>query len=151
MAAENIERFNILVGAIFAKLYESFPVPLALDSSGFVNELIIGERAPGEENMLRREDGVFLLATITWLGNHGYIRHGILHPNGGLECVLTAQTLSVLSAVPESLEVKGPSMGEQLVTSAKEGMTSKVKELASDFLNKAVTYGAKAAIDFANS
>ncbi len=50
--------------------------------------------------------------------------------------------------MPSNLEDKDPSLGDQLVSATKEGMSGKVKELASDLLSKAVVFGTKAATDW---
>ncbi|PNG40943.1 hypothetical protein A1354_12280 [Pseudomonas asplenii] len=148
MAAANIDRFNALCGTIFAKLYEGFPVSMAFSPFDFYDQLTNGKIRNTDEQTLDREDGEFFLATFIWLGRHGYIHHGIAHTSTMQDCVLTAQALGMLNATPESLKQKDSSLGEQLVKCSKEGMTDKVKELASDFLSKAVVFGTKAATDW---
>ncbi|WP_460119683.1 hypothetical protein [Pseudomonas sp. H3_G09] len=88
------------------------------------------------------------VSTVIWLGNHGYLDCGSQVNGGVMGCVLTARTLELLKAMPSNLERKDPSLGEQLVSTTKDGMTGKVKELASDFLSKAVVFGTKAVTDW---
>ncbi|EJM81312.1 hypothetical protein PMI34_05217 [Pseudomonas sp. GM74] len=150
MPAPNIERFNILVGSIFAKLYESFPVPIELSAIEFADQLVSDDCA---KEWSQRDSTVrFFGSTVDWLSDHGYLKRGVVFSNSTiLDCVLTARTLELLNAMPSSLENKGPSLGDQLVKATKEGMSGKVKELASDFLSRAVVFGTKAATDWVNS
>lgn len=147
MTAPNIERFNILTGAIFALLYEEFPQPFDLQQEHFINEMTLKDESFDGEPLLRLEDEEFLIATIQWLGRHGYLHHGQLYgpPATVSDCVLTAQALSLLNSMPNVLEQKGPSIGEQMISATKEGATGKLKELASGFLEKAVELGIKTA------
>jgi hypothetical protein len=150
MSAPNIERFNILVGAIFARLYETFPVPIELIATNFADLLVDDE--PTENGYHKGGYVRFFTSTVDWLGEHGYlIRKELVTTHIIRGCVLTARTLELLNAMPSNLESKDPSLGEQLVSATKEGMTGKVKELASDFLSKAVVFGTKAATDWVNS
>jgi hypothetical protein len=145
MSAPNIERFNALAGAIFAKLYEEFPVPVELSAHDFADQMIASD-AP------RFLDLRFFTSTVIWLGDHGYLSRGNAVSNGTvLNCSLTARALELLNALPSALENKGTSLGDELISATKEGLTGKVKELASDFLSKAVVFGTKAATEWATS
>ncbi|PIF52746.1 hypothetical protein CLU80_5231 [Pseudomonas sp. 29] len=150
MAAGNIERFNVLVGAIFARLYQEFPVAIELQLEDFEEQMAVNRpERDGDEYHIRR-DAVFFVSTVIWLSNHGYLDSGSQLSNGTvMGCVMTARTLELLKAMPSNLENKDPSLGDQLVSATKEGMTGKVKELASDFLTKAVAFGTKTATDWA--
>lgn len=146
----NIERFNILVGAIFAKLYEEFPLPVALSSATFATQLV-DAKALHDGQHKGREIRIFT-ATVIWLEEEGYVRKGSMLSNGTiLRCTLTANALELLNAMPSNLEVKGPSLGDQLIVATKEGVTEKVKDLASEFFSKAVSFGTKVAIDLTQS
>lgn len=148
MAAGNIERFNGLVGAIFAKLYEEFPVPLDLEVDHFGTEMAVGQPEQDGDYRPNRSDARFFVSTVIWLSNHDYIDCGAQVNSGVMDCVLTARTLELLKRMPSNLESTDPSLGDQLVSATKDGMTGKVKELASDFLSKAVGFGTKAATDW---
>jgi len=146
MAAGNIERFNMLVGAIFAKLYESFPIPTDLTVMDFVEQMTPSLASDNDDPY---HDVRFFSSTIIWLANHGYIDSGSAMSNGTVtRCTLTARALELLKKMPSNLEDKDPSLGDQLVSATKEGMSGKVKELASDLLSKAVVFGTKAATDW---
>ncbi|HHS7810299.1 hypothetical protein [Pseudomonas putida] len=149
MAAANIERFNVLVGAIFAKLYQEFPVAIELQLEDFEEQMAVNRPERDIDDHRNRRDAVFFASTVIWLSNHGYLDSGSQLSNGTvMGCVMTARTLELLKAMPSNLESKDPSLGDQLVSATKEGMTGKVKELASDFLSKAVVFGTKAATDW---
>lgn len=148
MAAGNIERFDGLVGAIFAKLYEEFPVAIDLNVEDFEMQMAVNRPEPDASDHHNRRDALFFVSTVFWLSNHGYLDCGSQVNGGVMGCVLTARTLELLKAMPSNLEGKDPTLGEQLVSATKDGMTGKVKELASDFLSKAVVFGTKAATDW---
>lgn len=149
MAAGNIERFDGLVGAIFAKLYEEFPVAIELQMEDFETQMAVNQPQRDANDHYNRRDALFFVSTVIWLSNHGYLDSGSQAGSGVLDCVLTARTLELLKAMPSNLESRDPSLGDQLISATKEGMTGKVKELASEFLTKAVTFGTKAATDWA--
>lgn len=67
-----------------------------------------------------------------------------------MNCSLTARALELLNALPSSLDNK-ESLGEQLVSATKDGITGQVKELASEFLSKAIVFSTKAATEWVNS
>lgn len=148
MAAGNIERFDGLVGAIFAKLYEEFPVAIDLSVEDFEMQMAVNRPEPDASDHHNRSDARFFVSTVIWLSNHDYLDCGSQVNSGVMDCVLTARTLELLKAMPSNLEGKDPTLGEQLVSATKDGMTGKVKELASDFLSKAVVFGTKAATDW---
>lgn len=149
MQMTNIERFNVLVGVIFAKLYESFPVPVELSVQDFVEQLVDDSELSDESEYIRGGYGKFFTSTIVWLGDHGYLIRGSTIGVGTVRgCVLTGSTLEILNAIPANLKVKGPSLGDQLVAAAKDSAKGKVKDLAGEFLSKAVVFGTRAAIDF---
>ncbi|KAE9641953.1 hypothetical protein [Pseudomonas sp. PB106] len=149
MAAGNIERFNVLVGAIFAKLYQEFPVAIELHPEDFQEQLAVNRPEPDVDDYDNRRDGKFFVSTVLWLSNHDYLDCGSHVSTGAvMDCVMTARTLELLKAMPSNLESKDPSLGDQLISATKDGMTGKVKELASEFLTKAVVFGTKAATDW---
>lgn len=149
MAAANIEQFNVLVGAIFAKLYEGFPIPTDLVLMDFLEQMTTDQTSV-EENPYHNVR--FFSSTVLWLADHGYLDSGSVLSNGTvIRCTLTARALELLKAMPSNLENKDPSLGDQLVSATKDGMTGKVKELASDLLTKAVVFGTKAATDWVGS
>ncbi|WP_416739219.1 hypothetical protein ACM1ZW_20735 [Pseudomonas sp. NFX71] len=140
--AANIERFNVLTGAIFAKLYEEFPEPTNLSAMNFAEQLKIG----GSDFVSVR----FFTSTVEWLADHGYLKKGTTVGEGLVtNCVLTARTLELLSALPSSLESESkseqPSLGDQLITATKDGVTEKITELTREFLSEAVIFTTRVA------
>ncbi|HGX8811798.1 TPA: hypothetical protein ACJINV_005080, partial [Escherichia coli] len=87
MAPKNIERFNEIVGEIFGRLYESFPVKIDIKAVDIV----------------RQNELTFFLDTVDWLKNSGYLI-GARSSGGIHNAVLTAKGLEVLNATPGSLE-----------------------------------------------
>lgn len=148
MAAGNIERFDVLVGAIFAKLYQEFPIAVDLMMEDFESQMAVNQPERDINDHYNRRDVLFFLSTVIWLSNHDYLDSGSQAGDGVMGCVLTARTLELLKAMPSNLEAKKPSLGEQLVSATKEGMTVKTKELVSEFLSKAVALGTKTATEW---
>ncbi|TWC74400.1 hypothetical protein FBY10_10190 [Pseudomonas sp. SJZ103] len=152
MSMTNIERFNVLVGVVFAKLYETFPVPVELSVQDFAEQLVDDDEQVDDSEFMKGGYVKFFTSTISWLDYHGYLRKGSTLSGGTVrDCVLTASTLEILNAMPANLEIKSPSLGDQLVSATKDSVKGKVKELAGELLSKAVVFGAKAAMDFAKS
>jgi len=149
MSMTHIERFNVLVGVVFAKLYETFPVPVELSVQNFVEQLVDDDELIDDSEYMKGGYVKFFTSTITWLGYHGYLMKGSTLSGGTVrDCVLTASALEILNAMPANLEIKGPSLGDQLITATKDSVKGKVKDLAGEFLSKAVVFGTRAAIDF---
>lgn len=93
----NIDEFNRAVGLTLDRLYQAFPLPIALH----VEELDEG----ADEHLL----GVYG-ATIKFLLAEGFIRGGtsIRDYRSTPNVVLTAKGLAILNAVPDSIQEKAP-------------------------------------------
>lgn len=125
---ENIERFNRNTVQILGILYDSFPVPIELDSSKF-------------------DDPLSFQSTVEFLQTSGYLAVGKVAQafQGNAHfffVVLTEKGLSVLNAVPSSL-VMNESLGKQMVGIVKSG-TKKVsleaiKALVSELIKLGVS------------
>lgn len=149
MAMTNIERFNVLVGVIFAKLYETFPVPVELSVQNFAEQLVDDDELIDKGEYMKGGYVKFFTSTVSWLSNHGYLMKGSTLSGGTVrDCVLTASTLEILNAMPDNLQVKGPSLGDQLISATKDSVKDKVKDLGGELLSKAVVFGTRFAIDF---
>ena len=145
--ASNMERFDLLTGAVFAELFESFPEPVLLDPYAFLSQM-----APdGQEEDVQREQAYtaieFFGHTIDWLARTGYLTHSLqtqrelsLFEN----CVLTAKGLEVLKALPDS--ITGKTLGSQLQDAAKAGLLDSIKSLTGKALGvgASMTYAAAA-------
>jgi hypothetical protein len=109
----NITEFNVIVGLLFAQLYNSFPKPI-----GRLNELVIA-RAMGvsTDSILgsgKRFDDV-LRHSVRWLSDEGYIRLSGLTAYD--DVTLTQKGLALLNAVPEGLSA---TVGSSLVKATSE-------------------------------
>lgn len=137
MAEANIDRFDRLTGAIFGKLYESFPIGVDLDVMMFSQVL-----SPGEdfEEVLSQaiDEGEFFHSTVTWLQDAGFITMAgtTLDNSMAYQCRLTAQALQVLKATPESLG--GETLGGTLGDAVKKGTMGALKTVANEALNRGV-------------
>lgn len=135
----NIERFNELTAKIFAALYASFPVRLALEGTDYgMDDTQTNDK--GRSRFNNPEEAKFFLATVNWLLNAGYI--DFTHLAGGFpgKAVLTAKGLEVLKAMPATLSTQ-ESLGDLLVSGVKTG--------AKEALQKGVTYALSAGAAFA--
>lgn len=128
--ASNMERFDLLTGALFARLYESFPEPVTLEPRPFLNQ-IAPEGQDHEAQRVQSFNAIeFFGYTINWLAQTGYLTHAS-QTQAELSifdgCVLTAKGLEVLKALPDS--VTGKTLGSQLQDAAKNGVLDSVKSL----------------------
>ena len=134
MARSNIERFDEITAQTLAKLYENFPVPIALTVGQFGVEIT-------EENWddpQALSDAEFVVSTHRWLCDAGYINLGDVRPPIGVfDAVLTAKGLEVLKAIPGS--IGGQTIGDRLI----EGVKAGGKEIAKEALKEALSYGSR--------
>ncbi|MFY3772997.1 hypothetical protein ACOSZC_02585 [Marinobacter salsuginis] len=106
-----MEKFNSLVGLLFGRLYDEFPVPLRVRPEQFLDEVIAKEDHEGSFNFIE-----YFESTVRWLETSGYIWvTQDLSDDGGseFEVVLSEKGLDSLRRVPKSLEGKA-SIGERL-------------------------------------
>jgi hypothetical protein len=146
--ASNIERFDLVTGAVFAFLYESFPEPVILDPIHYLEQI-----APdGQDPDVREEQKFgaieFFGHTIHWLARTGYLTHDTrIRSDLSIfeDCVLTAKGLEVLKALPDS--ITGKTLGSQLQDAAKNGLMDSVKSLTGKALGigASMSYNAAAA------
>lgn len=137
MTASNIKQFDELTGQVLGVLYESFPVPCVLLLKDLTPDGISFDEHIGFD--VPNEKGEFLLASIEWLAESGYLRFkDKLQATGYTECVLTAKGLEVLKATPDSLSTES-SLGEQLVDASKKG----AKKVVGDLAGQVMSIGAK--------
>jgi hypothetical protein len=135
MTATNIERFDELTGQVFGKLYTSFPIPIHLQSRHFIADSIWSNQS--QQDPERVQAVRMFYATVRWLASSGYLTFN--ETRDGIEdAVLTAKGLEVLKATPSSLE-SGPSIGERLAATGKEGG----KEILGGLVSEALGLGAR--------
>ncbi|WP_339548588.1 hypothetical protein [Pseudomonas kermanshahensis] len=143
----NMERFDQLTGAIFARLYETFPEPVKLDDRPFLDLI-----APDGQDLEVQSSQAFyapefFVHTVRWLAQTGYLTYTANQRDEYLiqDCVLTAKGLEVLKATPDSLG--GKTLGSQLQDAAEAGLIDTVKSLA----GKALGVGASMTYTAASS
>ena len=105
-----------MTGRILGRLYESFPLPVALQAAKFIGEdkakrcNAQGFPDPTHEEML-------FVATVRWLAAAGYLAHSNTTNSPDFPgCVLTPKGLEVLRMVPGSLQAP---LGAQLADAAR--------------------------------
>ena len=138
MASSNIEKFDELVGRIFAELYQQFPLPIRLDPANYCDQAVT--ECPHTYAPVPTADSKFFSATVVWLHSTGYLTYGHKDPEnvtGFFDCVLTAKGLEVLKATPDSLSA---SLGERLTTAATSGAKEIVRSLTNQILGVGVSY-----------
>ena len=132
--ANNIEKFDELIGQVLARFYSSFPVPVNLLAKDFVeeptqyDEIVQCDRAS--------PDAVFFIATVEWLRRAGYIQadeqdgYDRIVKNG----VLTTKGLELLKIKPTNLSNE-PSLGDQLADAAKKGSSDAVRKAVTEVMS----------------
>lgn len=151
MGASNIERFDQLVGEIFASLYDSFPVAKKLEAEKFVRP-ILGSKTPESIDLNRTvELEVFFDSSMTWLRQSGYIyfEGEQSNPKAFYQCVLTAKTLAVLKAEPKNLT--GTSLGSELKKATKDGVSVAIKSLTSEALEVGARFAYTSVMSWAST
>jgi len=129
---DNMEKFNNLVGLIFGKLYEGFPVPLHITPTLFLESVISEDDEDGSFNFSE-----YFSSTVKWLEAADYIRISLDRSSGSgvaFDVILSERGLEALRRVPSSLEGK-ESIGERLVNYSK----SKASEAVSTLISLAIT------------
>ncbi|MCC6076838.1 hypothetical protein ACFPTX_03970 [Pseudomonas sp. GCM10022188] len=137
MADNDIDRFDRLTGAVFARLYESFPVGVDLNSMEFSRVI-----SPSEEHdelfcQIFNQDE-FFNSTVFWLRDAGFITFSntTLDNSMAYQCRLTAKALQVLKCTPE--RVGGETLGGRLGDAVKQGTMVVLETVANEALNRGV-------------
>ena len=146
----NINKFNYLVGVIFATLYRSFPCRERIDFLAVIGceecESTIDDR--GRWTGLYKQDGEiknlsddfdFLYETLNWLYETGYLIGSVGLSLGGRYATVTLSPkgLEILKAMPNSVgaEAEGRSIGEELNEALNSAAKNKVSEIAGQALS----------------
>jgi|ERR1700716_2505993 hypothetical protein len=125
----NVTEFNVIVGLVFAQLYEQFPVPVGHLHEGAIG-VAMGAAASSEWSAHAlpsgRPLGEVLLHSVKWLSEEGYVRSGGLTPYE--QVTLTEKGLAALNSVPQGLSA---TVGSSLVkaTSGSERNLSGIGDL----------------------
>ncbi len=145
----NIDDFNMIVGLVFSKLYENFPVGVDVGSVEITTQILDGKltrgevakdfegRFPGNDpfaESLPSQEGdeaerLFTIyeAAMNWLGAEGYIRFDNEAIAQYFGCVLTLRGLQALSLVPGGITTS-TTLGDKIMEATKEGALSGVRE-----------------------
>jgi hypothetical protein len=143
----NIEIFNRIVVRLLGKLYESFPVPISLDSGHIAAEAMEGFTedegeifnailsVSHETALFLREEGL-----ITFQGSINLL-DGKMH-----SARLTMKGLALLGRIPEQIDpdATGQSLGEQMRAAADRGASDYVAGLVGQFFSASVSAGWRA-------
>ncbi|MBR8336395.1 hypothetical protein KDW69_32630 [Burkholderia ambifaria] len=142
MIYPNIDKFNEVTGQALAKLYQNFPVTLSL---GAFNMLEGGKDACYDSSSFTgaalTPQAEFVMATLDWLAEAGYIRYKDKHDIGFSDVVLTAAGLELLNAVPDALQGGKEPMGARLVAAMRAGTAHVLGTVAKQVLSKGVELG----------
>ncbi|WP_404366786.1 hypothetical protein [Marinobacter sp.] len=129
-------KFNLLVGLLFGRLYEEFPVSLRVTPEQFLDEIVDKEDYEGSFNFME-----YFESTVKWLETAGYIWVAQdLSDDGGPEfdVVLSEKGLETLRRVPKSLEGTA-SIGERLSIFGRSKASDAVGTLVSLAITSAVS------------
>lgn len=128
MSRSNIDRFDEIVGRVFADLYESFPVPLNLRVENYLQRDTEPEPDPFDGALRYMKEEEIIESTIRWLANAGFLTSGKLIGGSFTHAILTPKGLECLKLTPDS--IKGPA-GSQLAAAVKSGSIATLKMVAS--------------------
>ena len=134
-----MEKFNLLAGLLFGKLYEEFPVSLRIRPEQFLDQVIAENDSEGSFNFLE-----YFESTVRWLESAGYIwitQDRSDDTETEFEVVLSEKGLGALRKVPSSLE-GAASLGERFSEFAKSKTSEAVGTLISLAITGAVSSGA---------
>lgn len=142
--SNNIDLFNIYVGAVFAETYKHFPLPIKIDCQKVVSNLLVNDKNISPSEIHERHK--ISSATVEWLIKEGYLDG---QQKGSQKTVfkyvvLTSKAFHVLSA----REKDGASIGTQMVDIAKDAGTTAKSAIISDLVGIAIGSAMKA---FSNS
>ena len=148
MIYPNIDKFNEITGQALAKLYQNFPVPLSL---GAFNLIEGGKDACYDSSSFTGADltpqAEFVMATLDWLAQAGYLRYQDKHNIGFSGVVLTPAGLNLLNAVPDALQGGKEPMGARLVAAMRAGTAHVLGTVANQVLSKGVGLGLEHALN----
>jgi hypothetical protein len=131
-----MEKFNLLVGLLFGRLYEEFPVSLRVTPEQFLNQTIVEDDEDGSFNFKE-----YFESTLRWLETAEYIWiTQDFSDDGGPEfdVVLSEKGLETLRRVPKSLEGTA-SLGERFSSFAKSKTSDAVGTLVSLAITSAIS------------
>lgn len=124
MAMSNIDNFNKITSALFAKLYKEFPVKCKhLAYNDFCSEFDFDECQE------------IFTASIEFLEHEGFIRYSANSGSGHFgNVVLTLKGLSALQKIPSTIDKTKESIGESLVKRVEENSWQIATNLATQAL-----------------
>lgn len=136
---KNIDLFDEYAAAVFAALYERFPVKQSLDARQICGHMVVDDFGVVVDDAGRPSKAFDIaLSTIEWLGDNGFVSFEKRQNFGFGNVVLTAKGLETLNAKPESLGGK-ESFGERILRLMREGSTEFAKEAG----KAAIAHGVK--------
>lgn len=139
--SSNIDQFNDVVGKIFAKLYEEFPVKCNLTIQEFTGESIERYFIKGSWNYWLLEGHPLLVReSLDYLIKEEFISVNIAGDVEFTDCRLTNKGLVALGSIPDSLNPT-ETIGDQLVGMAKDTMIQQGKEGVGALVKMALAFG----------
>lgn len=129
----NIDKFDILVGKVLAKLYAQFPVKsnIYINDFGYKINLEIDEMS----GLKSSDDEIFFNATIEWLIENGIIQANRTSSGLFINAILTFKGLKLLKSVPKSVDDK--TLGDYLKIYAQNSTNEGIKSV----VNKIISLG----------
>jgi hypothetical protein len=126
---DNIGRFNLVAGIIFARLYKMFPLRGVMLAEYLQQDC---ERLNLECGFAKRELVRLFSDTMLWLRDNGYISFSDppkINERGIFSnVVLTAKGLEALKKSPESIDT-GETIGEAISKAIKDNVADRIAKL----------------------
>ena len=142
----NIDKFDILVGKILAKLYNEFPINSTLLSEEFGIKDNIAEFLGDEasQNIKENNELIFFESSIAWLIQNDIINAKNSGYGAYYDAALSFKGLKLLKVVPSSVNNERKSIGESLSELVKAGANEGIKKL----VNIMIAYASAKAKEF---
>ncbi|QKF64519.1 hypothetical protein [Campylobacter corcagiensis] len=123
---QNIELFDLYVGKVLTKLYESFPIKCEIYYKSDFLEV--------DENIMR--------GTLIWLKDSEFIKYDAIMPNSDLVtgAILSLKGLELLKQKPKTFQ---KSLGESLKVLANKGLDSAISKISNDILSYSYIFFSK--------
>lgn len=123
---QNICKFDLYVGMILSKLYESFPIKCDIYYNSEFGEV--------DEEVMR--------STFIWLKDSEFIKYDDIMINTDLICgvILSLKGLELLKQKPKTFQ---KSLGESLKEPLKQGLNSAVAKISNDILSYSYLFFSK--------
>jgi hypothetical protein len=124
MKKNNIELFNKFIEDLLLRLYENFPIEKNICITDF-------------EYLDNKESSSIFFSSVKFLKKEEFLNYNEAVYGAYTQVVLTTKSLSLLNAIPASIEAK-QTVGKELEVAVKEGKSELIKKITGEILKTAI-------------